>query len=422
MPKKKAVETNVTDIEIKKDLGFTLVTDSKYAKVDDFIPTFIPQIDRICGGGIPLQRVTEVYSPEGVGKSTFMIELTKACSKLGVKTFYIDGEGTADPKRFAELGVDPSNTYVAAPDDDKDVMTIEYAGELLLKIIDKFRQTQEPIVVIVDSIGGIPTQAEMDTKLDEEGQRGRKAAAVTKLVTKLNALIKKTNVSVIFINQVRDNQNMKSPYDVKTIRPGGRALGFADSLRLELKKGSQIKDTDKNYLGHVLHVKTDKSKVSRPKQQVDTSIFARPVFSTSKFTYQDFPNIEVPANLTSNDKILYYVDGIDYEHNLYQEGETLGLISKSGGYRSYVDKVTGEEIKQYEADFIFLLKENVNDLRTHLFQDVLFTEFPYNFPPLDNLTVSVDSWPDMQGVREHYTNVNKNKVKKDSKSGDKNAG
>lgn len=418
MPAKKK-STGITDVEIKKDLGFTLVTDSKYAKVSDFIPTFIPQVDRICGGGIPLQRVTEVYSPEGVGKSTFMIELTKACSQLGVKTFYIDGEGTADPKRFAELGVDPSNTYVAQPDEDKDVMTIEFAGKMLLNIIKRFETTPEPIVVIVDSIGGIPSQAEMDTELGEEGQRGRKAAAVTKLVTKLNALIKKTNVSVIFINQVRDNQNMKSPYDVKTIRPGGRALGFADSLRLELKKGQQIKDDDKNYIGHILHVKTDKSKVSRPKQQVDTAIFARPTVTASTLTYEDFPDMEVPYGLEKSDKVQYIVDGIDYEHNLYQDAENLGLITKRAGNRVYIDKETGEQITAFEKDFILLIKENVNGLRTHMFHDVLYSEFPVNFPPLDNENVNVDSWPDMKGVREHYKANAKSKELE--KSGDESA-
>lgn len=404
----KKTESKDISVDIAKKFGFTLVNDSQYSHVNDRIPTFIPQIDKIMGGGIPLQRITEVFSPAGVGKSTFMIELTKACSKLSVPTYYIDGEGTADRDRFAELGVDPSHTYVASTKGDAD-MTIEYAGGLLLDVVEAYRGKSDPLVIIFDSIGGIPTQIELDNPLDKEIQRGRKAAAVTDLVTKLTPLVKKTNVAVIFINQVRANQNMMNKYDKKYTRPGGNALDFSDSLRLELRKGTKIKNDDKIEIGNTMHVLIDKSKVSRPNRRDDTWIFSRPEFTTSKLTYGDFPDFPKPYDRKDTDKINFYIDGIDYEYNLYAYALSNDIIVTGGGYRKLVDPDTGEDIASYyENDFLFLLKQNYNGLRTKLFKYVLTSLFPTNFPPLDNKNVDISSWPDMAGIKEYYDSKNKN--------------
>ena len=398
-------------VKIAKEFGFTLVNDSQYSHIDNIIPTFLPQIDKLMGGGIPLQRITEVFSPSGVGKSTFMIELTKACSQLSIPTYYIDGEGTADRTRFSELGVDPSKTYVATTKGDSD-MTMEYAGGLLLDVIEAYRGKKDPLVIIFDSIGGIPTQVELDNPLDKEIQRGRKAKAVTDLVTKLTPLVKKTNVAVIFINQVRANQNMMNKYDKKYIRPGGNALDFSDSLRLELVKGTKIKDDDHIEIGHTMHVLVDKSKVSRPHRKDDTWIFSRPELTTSKLVYSDFPEFEKPVDKEDTDHISFYVDGIDYEYNLFSYAKSVNIIVSSGGYRKYIDQETGEEIAEYfENDFLFLLKQNYNNLRTRLFKDVLINVFPTYFPPLDNADVDVTTWPDMTGIKEYYEALNKSDKK-----------
>lgn len=406
------------EIKVAKDLGFSLVSDSNYAHVDDFIPTFLPQIDKIMGGGIPLQRISEVYSPEGVGKSTFMIELTKACSLLGVKTFYIDGEGTADRVRFEELGVDPSNTFVASPNEGEQ-MTIEFAAQRLEKVIDSFTGSKEPLVIIMDSIGGIPAKGELDLDADEEGQRGMKAKAVTRMVTKLNAKVKDANVAVIFINQVRDNQNKKGKFDVDTIRPGGRALSFADSLRIELRAGSKYwagTGTDREYEGHILRVVIDKSKVNRPHQKRETSIFAGAPRNTTTITnekYQEMDPSFVPE-LESNpkDPIPFVLDGIDYEYNLFQEGFAQDILSKvHRGYVTMIDPNTGEELyKERENDFLFLLKKNYKGIRKQLFEFVLLANFPENFPPLDNKNVNVTSWPDMKDIQKIYKQVHKDKL------------
>lgn len=414
---------NPEDIKVAKDLGFSLVTDSDYAHVDDFIPTFFPQIDKIMGGGIPLQRITEVFSPEQVGKSTFMIELTKACSQLGVKTFYIDGEGTADRVRFEELGVDPSNTFVASPAKNED-MTIEYAAKRLETVIDSFTGSQEPLVIIMDSIGGIPAQGELELDPEDEGRRGMKANAVTRMVTKLNTKVKRANVAVVLINQVRANQNMKGKYDNPIVRPGGKALEFADSLRLELKKGTTYwkgTGSDREYEGHILRVVIDKSKVSRPHQKRETSIFAGALRTTTTLTNKKYaekdPNFIPDLDSQPEDPIVFKLDGIDYEYNLFQEGLAQGILSKvHKGYITMIDPQTGEELyEERENDFIFLLKQNYNGIRKQLFEYVLIANFPENFPPLDNKNVKVTSWPDMKDIQKIYKQRNKEKQEREKK-------
>lgn len=402
----KKTEDSEKEINIEKDLGFTLLNKSNYSHVSNKIPTFLPQIDALCGGGIPLQRITEIAGEEQIGKSTFSIELIKACSALGVKTFLIDSEGTADRDRFKELGVDSSTTYIAQPADGE-VLTLELAGEMLLKVMEAYQDRKEPIVCILDSVGGTPSQVELDTKLDQEGRRGSKANAVTKLVTKLNPLVKKTNVAVIMINQLRANQNQMNKYDKKYIRTGGYALGYSDSLRLMLTRKGSIRDDDNNEVGHGLKVTVDKSKVSRPHQKDMTWIYDRYLSSTSRLKYKDFPELTVPFDKTADSSIKYYVDGTDYEANIFNEARTLGIITKRGGYCNWVDKDTGEEYKYFEKDFLFLLKQNYQGVRTKLFQEVLYTVFPYNYPVLDNEEVDVTKWPDMNGVKAHYQELAK---------------
>ena len=403
------------EINIEKDLGFTLLNNSKYSHVSNKIPTFYPQIDALCNGGIPLQRITEIVGQEQIGKSTFSIELVKACSKLGVKTFIIDSEGTSDRDRFKELGVDSSDTYIAQPSDGE-VLTIELAGEMLLKVMKAFQGKRDPIVCILDSVGGTPSQVELDTKLDEEGRRGSKAAAVTKLVTKLNPLVKKTNVAVVLINQLRANQNMMNKFDKKFVRTGGYALGYADSLRLMLTRHGSIKDEDNNEIGHGLKVTVDKPKISRPHQNDIAWIYDDSRMSTSLLKYKDFPDLQIPFDKNDDDKIDYTLSGIDYEANLFEEAHELKLVTKRGGYYIWADKDTGEEYKYYKKDFLFLLKQNYQSLRTKLFHEVLYSEFPYRYPVLDNEDVDVTQWPDMSGVKEHYQKIAKEENKSSNKS------
>lgn len=391
MARAKKSDEPVNEIDLAKKLGFVQVTDSEYNHISDMVPTFIPWYDYILGGGIPFNRMTEVFAPEQVGKSTFMIGLTRILNVLGVQVYWIDTEGTADRDRLQELHVDTTKTFVSKP--EKDDMTVEGVGEAMENIIKAYSSTEElkktPIVVIWDSIGGTISQAEADISYEEEGQRGRTAAAVTKLVKKTKAILGDANISLIFINQVRQNQNMMNKYDQKFTRPGGEALNHFCSLRLELRKGAQIKDKENVYGGHILRMVTDKSKQSRPHQKAEGYLMAGMIVG------QDANGEDVT------------VDGLDYEYNIYMGARNLNLITTGGSYRKYVT-LNGEEINMYENDFITYLKQpEGKELRKELFQRQLFHYFPTDFKPLHNRSVDVTKWPDMKGVKEHYKELQK---------------
>lgn len=393
MARAKKTEEKVNVVDMAKQLGFTRVNDSEYNHIRDMVPTFIPQYDYLLGGGIAFNRMTEVFAPEQVGKSTFVMELTKVLNKMDVAVFWIDTEGTADRVRMQELGIDTDKTFVSQP--EKEDMTVEGVGQYLEKLIEAYSATPElkktPVAVIWDSIGGTISEAEADTEYGEEGARGRHAAAITKVVKKTSHLLSDINMSLIFVNQVRMNQNKMNKYDKDYIRPGGAALDHAEGLRLELRKGAQVKDNEKTYGGHVLRMITDKSKQSRPHQKAEAYILsALPV---------DPDDPHSPLS-----------DGVDYEYNIYAEAKSLGFITTAGAYRKYVTN-DGQEVNLFEKDFLKLIKSPEGaQLRKELFQKNFLHYFPEDFKPLHNETIDVTRWEDMQGIKEYYAQLKKQKT------------
>lgn len=387
MPRAKKTDEKVNTVDLAKKLGFVQVNDADFNHIKDMVPTFIPQYDYLLGGGIPFNRMTEIFAPEQVGKSTFMIGLTKVLNHLGVTVYWIDTEGTADRDRMEELGVDTTKTFVAQP--EKDDMTIEGVGQSMENIINAYKATEElqktPVVIIWDSVGGTLSKAEGEIEYDQEGQRGRGASAVTKLVKKTKSILGDANIALIFINQVRANQNMMNKYDAKYTHPGGEALKHFCSLRLELRKGKVIKDKNNEYGGHVLRMITDKSKQSRPHRKQEAYLMA---------------GMSVEPGKPDEDAVK--VDGLDYEYNIYREAREQGLITTGGAYRKYTS-LDGQEYSFYEDEFITFLKSpEGKELRKELFQRILYIYFPEGFKPLQNETVDVTKWEDMQGVKEHY--------------------
>lgn len=333
--------------------GFTPIGDSKYSAIQDFIPTFIPELDKILGGGIPFGRISEVFAPEAVGKSTFMIYLTRIAVQLGVTIFWIDTEGTSDPERMEELSVDTGRVYVLTPDENSgESMSVELVQakvEAIINMYDTEELKDQPVLVIWDSVGGTVTKAEQDLDAGEQGQRGRQAAAVTTLIRKVTPMIKDINMAFLVVNQVRDNQNKMGLYDKQYTRPGGRALDHSESLRLELRKSGQIKnrfdeDKDESKVGHMINVITDKSKISRPGQSTKIVLASGWVIpETRDATYGHTVQI---------------ADGIDYEYNVFNTACNLGVIEGSS-WKSFTDPSTGEIIKyQNPRDWVRRLKQD----------------------------------------------------------------
>lgn len=388
------LENSGTTIDLAKSIGFSPIGHD--VAIKDMLPTFIPQWDYIMGGGIPFGRITEIYAPEQVGKSTFMIYLNRVASALGADTFWLDAEGTSDGDRMEELGVDPAHTFIYSPDKNNgESLNVEQVGATIENIINTYKDDESrkdtPLLVIWDSIGGTITQAEQNTDFGEEGQRGRQAAAVTKLVRKITPMLRDVNIALVAINQVRANQDAMNKYAPKTIAGGGEALKHADALRLELAKSTQIKgkykgESDDTYEGHLITMKIDKSKQSRPHQKAQAALLA--------------------GWLLKNNA---YLNGIDYEYNMYMDAKELGLIKASGGYRKYTT-LAGEEINAYEVDFLKRLKDDP-ELTKELFVRSMETIWSDGHPRyLDNKNLNCDGWPGVKELRKYFSSLPKEQV------------
>ena len=393
----KAEQTGDVQIDLAREIGFTPIGDSKYSSIQDFIPTFIPQLDKILGGGIPFGRISEIFSPEAVGKSTMVIYLTRIATMLGIDTLWIDTEGTSDPERMAELGVDTSKASVYEPNTaNGEAMNVETVQGVVENVINKYNTDEyrdRPVLVIWDSVGGTVTKAEQDLTAGDVGQRGRQAAAVTALVRKVTPMIKEINMAFVVINQVRDNQNKKGIYDVQYTRPGGRALDHAESLRIELRKSTGLKarmdgDKEDSKVGHVINCITDKSKISRPKQNAKIILAAG--WELPKTADPDYGMTPLIA------------DGIDYEYNVYNTAVEYGIIKKAGAYKKYVDPDTGEEISLYEIDWLRRLKQD-KALRQKLAVANTAMAFPKAKPAyLTNKHVDITKWDEVAPIAEYF--------------------
>lgn len=376
--RKDAPVANIVDLA--KKIGFTPLDESNTGDVLDFLPTFIPAIDLLLSGGIPFKRMSEVYAPEKVGKSTFMIYLTRVASVLGLPIFWVDAEGTSGKHRMQDLGVDPSKVMLFNPESlgrDKDLTVEEVASEveeLIEAYIEHPEMDSNPMMVIWDSIGSTISQTEAETDFDKEGQRGRRAQAVTKLVNKITPKLNKVNVAFIAINQVRANQNMRSMYDDKWTRPGSEALNHWESLRIELRRGPKKTGrnhiADDSYVGHKLRLITKKNKQGLSEQEKDTYIF-------SEWVLREDPPL--------------VLDGIDYPYAIYNDATDCDLINNKGAYKEYTT-LKGETVHAYEKDIIIRLHED-DDLLTDMFTQCMIKRFPVTFPAAKNKNIDIAPWP-----------------------------
>lgn len=155
-------------VDLTKELGLTSFRDTKFSSVSDRLPTMIPQLDYILGGGLPFGRMVEVIGKNSSGKSTFAIHLTKIAQMLGVPTLWIDVEGTADPTRLTELGVNTKEDMVfniepaTKKDGTKDVMTVEHVAEKLQELLPGIKKTKRPILIIWDSVAQTAAEKEIE--------------------------------------------------------------------------------------------------------------------------------------------------------------------------------------------------------------------------------------------------------------------
>lgn len=214
------------------------------------LPTGLPGLDAALGGGLPAKRVVELYGLPGVGKSLIALLTIKEIQKHGGECIYLDVEDGFDPEWATKVGVDV----------DKLVLSQSAVGEDTLEMVAKLLRA-EPAIIVVDSVAAMVTRAELEEDI-EKAFMAPKARLMSKGLMILNAINKKT--LIIFINQLRSTMAMYGP---QFTTPGGQALKYYSSIRIEVKKGEDLRVDGKKtteIIGQTVSYRITKNKVAPP--------------------------------------------------------------------------------------------------------------------------------------------------------------
>lgn len=253
---------NLALTQIEKDFGKEAIMrlGEKNAQVDvDVIPTGVLPLDVAIGiGGIPRGRIIEIFGPESSGKSTLALCIAAEAQKQGGIVAYIDAEHAMDPEYASKLGVDIDNMLISQPD----------SGEQGLEISDKLIRSGAVDLIVVDSVAALVPRAEIEGEMGDSFV-GLQARLMSQALRKLTSTISKSKSSIIFINQLR--QKIGVMWGNPETTPGGLALKFYSSVRLDIRRIESIKKADE-VLGNRVRVKVVKNKVAAPFKQAEFDI------------------------------------------------------------------------------------------------------------------------------------------------------
>ena len=269
MAKNKKERRNYADLDIdelfrdaNKEFGDgTLQMYDSAAVVEcNSLSTGLASIDRITGiGGVPRGRITEIYGPESGGKTTLSLSIVAACHRQGEMAAFIDVEHALDMAWATNIGIKTEKLAISQPD----------SGEQALELCEMLIRSHKFGTVIIDSVAALVPQAEIDGEIGDM-HIGAQARMLSQAMRKLCAEVSKSNTAVIFINQIREKIGVMFGNPETT--PGGRALKFYASMRMEVRRRSSIKD-DGHAIGNEVRVKIIKNKVAPPFKEATFSIY-----------------------------------------------------------------------------------------------------------------------------------------------------
>ena len=326
LEKAKALEVALGQIEKQFGKGSIMKLGDFQAMNIDAIPTGALSLDIALGiGGLPRGRIIEIFGPESSGKTTLALHVIAEAQKAGGEAAFIDAEHALDPVYAKNLGVNIDELIVSQPD----------TGEQALEITEALVRSGAIDVIVVDSVAALVPKAEIDGDMGDS-HIGLQARLMSQALRKLAGAINKSNAIIIFINQLREKVGIMFGNPETT--PGGRALKFYASVRLDIRKIENIKN-DGEVVGNRARVKVIKNKVAPPFREAEFDIV--------------------------------YGKGISKEGNILDIAVNLDIIEKSGSWFSYDGARIGqgrENVKQYLMDNPEIAKEIEEKIRQNFNQ------------------------------------------------------
>ena len=321
--KKDALATALAQIEKQFGKGAVMKLGDNASMQVDAISTGSLGLDLALGvGGVPRGRIIEVYGPESSGKTTLALHILAEAQKKGGEVAFIDVEHALDPTYAEALGVDINNLLVSQPD----------TGEQAMEICEALVRSGAIDAIVVDSVAAMVPRAEIEGEMGDS-HVGLQARLMSQAMRKLTSVIGKTNTVCVFINQLREKVGVM--YGNPEVTTGGRALKFYASMRIDVRKGEQLKNSDNQFIGSRTKVKIVKNKVAPP-------------FRSAEFD-------------------IMYGTGISKEGEILDLGVEYGVIKKGGSWFSYGDRRLGQgrdNVKQLikdEPEFAAQLEQEIKE-------------------------------------------------------------